>query len=132
MATGYRQGLSASVPNSGRKTGRAGRKDTYNNDRSSHSYYKGYEIQNVKSARVYVFGDDDHAVDDEHTIFEMPEMRSRLKGASYHTQDEAQQPEYFMRDIAEGETLQAIALKYACPVSVVCCSVQITFACLVC
>ncbi|CAG5134944.1 unnamed protein product [Candidula unifasciata] len=102
-----------------------GKKGTYSNVGLLNKYYKGSEIQNTKSARVYVFGDGDSAVDDENVEFEMPElkMRSRSKGSSSNfsntlqLEEELQQPAYFIKEIADGETLQAIALKYACPVS---------------
>lgn len=121
----YLESASA-TDNASRKYGRLGKNDDrYSDDRVGllHKYYKGSEVQNKKSARVYVFGDGDSVVDDENVVFEMPELkvRSRTKGSSSYVRslnlEEEEQPEYFVKEIADGETLQAIALKYACPVS---------------
>ena len=83
----------------------------------------GGQIQNVKAAKVYVFGNDNVA-EDENIEFEMPEMRSRHKVPSdkkatcfIEDTETSIQDSYFEKEILDGETLQAIALKYACPVS---------------
>nr|KAG5706571.1 hypothetical protein BaRGS_028742 [Batillaria attramentaria] len=77
-------------------------------------------VQNVKAARVYVFGNDDVYEDDEQVEFEMPEMRARRgqQGAVGFTSEAQQEGEtYFEKEIGDGDTLQSIALKYSCPVS---------------
>ncbi|GFS13088.1 lysM and putative peptidoglycan-binding domain-containing protein 3 [Elysia marginata] len=117
MASGYLRGISAPlVPSSKGKKHRTGKKKG-----DGHELYNGAQVQNVKAARVYVFGDSNLAEDDENVEFEMPTMSmSRHRGASAFAQEasfEDEQPTYFEREIGEGETLQAIALKYACPVS---------------
>ncbi|KAK7496863.1 hypothetical protein BaRGS_00011843 [Batillaria attramentaria] len=78
------------------------------------------QVQNVKAARVYVFGNDDVYEDDEQVEFEMPEMRARRgqQGAVGFTSEAQQEGEtYFEKEIGDGDTLQSIALKYSCPVS---------------
>ena len=117
MASGYLRGISAPLIPSGKgKKHRAGKKKGDN-----HDLFNGAQVQNVKAARVYVFGDSNLAEDDENVEFEMPSMStSRHRGTSAFVQEaniDEEQPTYFEREIGEGETLQAIALKYACPVS---------------
>lgn len=80
------------------------------------------QLQNVKAARVYVFGDGDLVEDeDENVEFEMPEVRSRrgqAGGPSSSLQPAGEEDEVFYeKEIGEGETLQSLALKYSCPVS---------------
>ncbi|ELU10720.1 hypothetical protein CAPTEDRAFT_203664 [Capitella teleta] len=72
------------------------------------------QVQNVPSARVYVFGDVD--VEDEeinNDEMEMPSMRSRGHPKKAHKESMEPQTEIFERTIAEGDTLQSIALKYS-------------------
>lgn len=76
---------------------------------------KSSQAQNVKAARLYVFGDGNMVEDDEEvTEFE---MRSRHKNAPAALKEEPR-PLYFVREVYEGDTLQAIALKYSCNVSI--------------
>ena len=78
------------------------------------------QVQNVKAARVYVFGDGDVIDDDENVEFELPEIRSRrgqLGADSISSYQNEEQEAFFEKEIGEGETLQSLALKYACPVS---------------
>ncbi|KAH9503270.1 hypothetical protein Btru_068628 [Bulinus truncatus] len=73
-------------------------------------------MQNKKAARVYVFGDSELVDDEEDNV--VFEMRARHKKTSSFMPDNKEQPpDYFEKEIVEGETLQAIALKYACQVS---------------
>ncbi|PVD19765.1 hypothetical protein C0Q70_20256 [Pomacea canaliculata] len=81
--------------------------------------YKG-QVQNVKAARVYIFGDDDIVEDDENdqTEFEMPEIRSRRGQQGIGSGGRLEEEKfYFEKEIVDGETLQSVSLKYACPVS---------------
>lgn len=81
------------------------------------------QVQNVKAARVYVFGEGNFVEDDidETVEFEMPAMRARRgasegRGSSFqHTAEEEEV--FYEKKIVEGETLQSLSLKYACPVS---------------
>lgn len=81
------------------------------------------QIQNVKSGKVYVFGDHDVAEEEEQIEYEMPEMRSRKGGPANGSttttmiDETPAQEQYFETEILEGETLQALSLKYACHVS---------------
>ncbi|XP_076444283.1 lysM and putative peptidoglycan-binding domain-containing protein 3-like [Babylonia areolata] len=100
----------------------------------SHPFAKGREvssrpphsskgqIQNVKAARVYVFGDSDIVENDGGDVaeFEMPEIRSRRgqNGCAGSSSVSAQEEEaFFEKEISDGETLQSLSLKYACPMS---------------
>ncbi|RUS87034.1 hypothetical protein EGW08_005187 [Elysia chlorotica] len=116
---GYLRGISSPLTPGGKglvKKQRSGKKRGDN-----HDLYNGAQVQNVKAARVYVFGDSNQVEDDENVEFEMPTISmSRHRGTSAFAQEasiDEEQPTYFEREIGEGETLQAIALKYACPVS---------------
>ncbi|KAL8602237.1 hypothetical protein ACOMHN_022750 [Nucella lapillus] len=81
------------------------------------------QVQNVKAARVYVFGEDNLVEDDngETVEFEMPAIRAR-RGAneggvsSLQAADE-EEDVFYEKEIVEGETLQSLSLRYACPVS---------------
>ena len=117
MASGYLRGISAPLIPSGKgKKQRTGKKRG-----EGHDLYNGAQVQNVKAARVYVFGDSNLVDDEENIEFEMPTMStSRHRGTSAFVQEatiDEEHPTYFEKEISEGETLQAIALKYACPVS---------------
>ncbi|XP_067664945.1 lysM and putative peptidoglycan-binding domain-containing protein 3-like [Haliotis asinina] len=78
------------------------------------------QIQNVKSSRVYVFGNDAVFQDDEEEEYEleMSEIRSR-RGMSQPSREMVteSEPSFFDKELAEGDTLQKIALQYSCPVS---------------
>jgi hypothetical protein len=80
------------------------------------------QVQNVKAARVYIFSNDDVYEDDESekVEFEMPEIRSR-RGQGHDTSANMapaeEEESFFEKEITDGETLQSLALKYACPVS---------------
>lgn len=79
------------------------------------------QVQNVKAARVYVFGDGDLAEDDsnENVVFEMPEIRVRRgqNGGTVPSNEAAEDDEVFYeKEIIEGDTLQSLSLKYSCPV----------------
>lgn len=77
------------------------------------------QVQNVKAARVYVFGDSDLAEDDsnENVEFEMPEIRARRGQNGDHSRLGDEDDEVFYeKEINEGETLQSLSLKYSCPV----------------
>ncbi|XP_074651198.1 lysM and putative peptidoglycan-binding domain-containing protein 3-like [Tubulanus polymorphus] len=87
------------------------------------------EIQNVQSARMYVFGNDDQQLEEfgggnsgeQTTSNEMCELRPRKAGAVYKngelTKVENGDVECVEREIKDGETLHSIALRYGCPVS---------------
>ncbi|XP_076465664.1 lysM and putative peptidoglycan-binding domain-containing protein 3-like [Babylonia areolata] len=82
------------------------------------------QVQNVKAARVYIFGDDNVVDDDidENVEFEMPSIRARRGqneggGSSSIQQAEEEEDLFYEKEIAEGETLQNLSLKYSCPVS---------------
>ena len=89
----------------------------------------GPQVQNVKTARVYIFGDAD--LDEEELInddLETYELRSRGKSRDSRLKPNAkpisengrESPLVSIeRPILEGETLQKIAVKYCCEVSVV-------------
>lgn len=79
------------------------------------------QVQNVKASRVYVFGDGD-IVEDDHAgaaEFEMPEIRSRRgqNGAVSSNVSAEEEELFFEKEINDGETLQGLSLKYACPMS---------------
>ncbi|XP_046581503.1 lysM and putative peptidoglycan-binding domain-containing protein 3-like [Haliotis rubra] len=77
------------------------------------------QIQNVKSSKVYVFGNDAVVQDDEEEYeLEMSEIRSR-RGISQPSREMVteSEPSFFDKELAEGDTLQKIALQYSCPVS---------------
>ncbi|KAI8789610.1 lysM and putative peptidoglycan-binding domain-containing protein 3 [Biomphalaria glabrata] len=90
-------------------------KNVKSQDGLGQGYKNGTKLKNIKAARVYVFGDSNiNDDDDENVEFE---MRSRHKKGLNIVADKERAPEYFEKEISEGETLQAIALKYACQVS---------------
>ncbi|XP_046373576.1 lysM and putative peptidoglycan-binding domain-containing protein 3-like [Haliotis rufescens] len=77
------------------------------------------QIQNVKSSRVYVFGNDSVVQDEEEEYeLEMSEIRSR-RGMSQPSREMVteSEPSFFDKELSEGDTLQKIALQYSCPVS---------------
>lgn len=74
------------------------------------------QIQNVPSARVYVFGDAD--VTEEESNVEMTELRVRGANSTSYKTLEAVEPVYLEKAIGEGDTLQNVALKFGCPVSI--------------
>ena len=80
------------------------------------------EIQNVKKANVYVFGEDDLAEDDV-VEFEMANFRSRRDRRNQNHHDDDETPEYVERKLTEDDTLQSVALQYQCPVMILfsCC-----------
>ncbi|GFO40850.1 lysm and putative peptidoglycan-binding domain-containing protein 3 [Plakobranchus ocellatus] len=121
MASGYLRGISAPyVPSNRDKKYRPGRKKDSSFASDRHELNNGAQVQNVKAARVYVFGDSNLVEDEEQIEFEMPVMTNRHRGARAFARgpdSDDDQPTYFEKEIDEGETLQAIALKYACPVS---------------
>ena len=77
---------------------------------------KGAQVQNAKSARVYVFGDADVEEDEINTEDqEMSELRPRGKARTHQKEmeaHEAAEPQYLERPIADGDTLQGVALKF--------------------
>ena len=76
---------------------------------------KGAQVQNTKATRVYVFGDADVAEDEIVDDQEMSELRPRGKARSHQKEIkalEAAEPQYLERPIADGDTLQSVALKY--------------------
>ena len=80
---------------------------------------KDAQIQNTKSARVYVFGDEDVDEDEVYNEeLELPTMRSRGKTSPGESEKkkESAQMEILERPILDGDTLQSIALKYRVPV----------------
>ena len=84
------------------------------------------QVQNVKNAKVYVFGNDDlveEEINTDHTSIEMPKIRSRgshdhFNNASVHNNRETD-IFYLSHIIEDSDTLQSISLKYGCPVSIV-------------
>ncbi|XP_041369913.1 lysM and putative peptidoglycan-binding domain-containing protein 3-like [Gigantopelta aegis] len=84
-----------------------------NRDEKNRGQY--HQVQNVKSARVYVFGQD-NVVEDDDTEMEMSDFRSR-RGGSGKTAAEPNEPVYFEKQLSKDDTLQSLALQYACPVS---------------
>lgn len=80
------------------------------------------QVQNVKAARVYVFSNDSVYEDDENekVEFEMPEIRARRgqgQGDASTFAPAEEEESFFEKEISDGETLQSLSLKYACPVS---------------
>lgn len=80
----------------------------------------GAEIQNVKSSRVYVFGEND--VEEEEINqdeIELSELRPRGKALRDQKQNgpETQEECYFEREISEEDSIRTIALKYGCQVA---------------
>ena len=74
-------------------------------------------VQNFQNARVYVFGEGDI---EEEDVFdanvEMSELRSR-GGKRKDVETTVKEEESFLeREIADGDTIQSIALQYGCPV----------------
>ena len=81
---------------------------------------KDAQVQNKKSARVYVFGDANVAEDEIADDHELSELRPRGKARTQRREIEAieaAEPQYLERPIAEGDTLQSIALKFGVQVS---------------
>ena len=76
-----------------------------------------YQVQNVKSARVYVFGQDD-VFEDDTTDMEMSDFRSRRSGTVKNAADTDEQV-YFEKQLSKDDTLQSVALQYACPVNII-------------
>ena len=82
------------------------------------------QVQNVKSAKVYVFGEGDvDLVEDEEVVeFEMSQLPARRAGKSKRKRkkstnaSDASQPLIFERKVEEGDTLQNVAVKYGCQV----------------
>ena len=77
----------------------------------------GAQVQNVKTSRVYVFGDEDIREDEDVVEFEMDKIRSR-KGQKNHELPRETGSFFIERKIAEGDTLQSLSLLYGCPVSI--------------
>ena len=76
--------------------------------------------QNVKSSRVYVFGADDVDEQEINTDrIEMTEVRARGKARNHNLPKTVVDdvPQFINYQIKDGDTLQNIALKFACPVS---------------
>lgn len=76
------------------------------------------QIQNVKSARVYVFGDAD--VDEEEILndeTETHELQRRNKFRNKTISNKETNTLMIERPILKGETLQKIAVKYSCEVA---------------
>ncbi|XP_064648787.1 lysM and putative peptidoglycan-binding domain-containing protein 3-like [Lineus longissimus] len=89
------------------------------------------QAQNVKTARVYVFGqadmDDEEHLGDNANGMEMSELRPRGAAAgsgsagkrrnNNSTSANRDKEEFLEKDIADGDTLQSVALQYGCQVS---------------
>ena len=96
--------------------------DRQNGDSDDSENWSGKlgQVQNKKSARVYVFGNGD--IDDEDVLYEsseLSEVRSRGKARQEINDARRQEPQeesFIERDVCEGDTLQSIALKYGCRV----------------
>ncbi len=81
------------------------------------------QVQNVKSAKVYVFGDADLAQDEMEintdNTYEMSELRPRGRTRQQlRTADTQEDNEdiFIEHKIEDGDTLQNISLKYGCQV----------------
>ena len=73
------------------------------------------QVQNVKDARVYVFGESDVA-EEEVNNDETLSLRDRGKKKKQTPKEESSEV-LVDREISEGDTLRSLALKYGCPVS---------------
>lgn len=75
------------------------------------------QVQNVKSARVYVFGNDNIQEDSEEEL-ELSEIRSRKGPSSSQVAYGSVKEEelIYERTVADGDTLQSLSLLYAIPV----------------
>lgn len=76
---------------------------------------KDAQVQNSKAARVYVFGDADVMEDELADDHEMSEIRPRGRARTQRRHMEAleaAEPQYLERAIADGDTLQGVALKF--------------------
>ena len=85
------------------------------------------ELQNVRSSRVYVFGDansEDFVI--ENGGIEMSEVRTRGKGKKTlnRKSDDLRRSQTVERDILPSDSLQSFALQYGCTVSS--CSIMYT------
>lgn len=112
---GYIRGVSQPLPvrSDYKKLKQSDRLDGYTS-KTNKNYHSSRSAQNVKAARVYIFGDSVAEDDDDNVEYE---MRSRhKKGATYDGGLLQEHPEYFEKEIDEGETLQGLALRYACQV----------------
>ncbi|WAR00903.1 LYSM4-like protein [Mya arenaria] len=76
------------------------------------------QVQNVKNARVFVFGDDDVEEDERNDVveFDMQTIRGR-KGAKSQVDEDPGGPLFVERNLAEDDTLQSLSLQYGCPIS---------------
>ncbi|KAK6180183.1 hypothetical protein SNE40_012378 [Patella caerulea] len=91
-------------------------KKSTNRDRAV-SYNKG-QVQNVKSARVYVFGESNvHEDELENGDVEMTSIRSRTKDKSSNSSQQNDEPIYFDREITDGDSLQSLSVQFSCPIS---------------
>ena len=92
------------------------------NDHDSQVTDTSAEAQNVKSAKVYVFGEGDLAENELYNGgMELAELRPRGRARMANGANERRsQPNDtdIERSITEGDTLQNIALKYGCPVRI--------------
>ncbi len=83
---------------------------------------KDARVQNARTANVYVFGDADVEEEEIHDdSHEMSEVRPRGNARSQRREKEppeVTEPDYIERSVAEGDTLQSVALKFGVPVSV--------------
>jgi LysM repeat protein len=87
--------------------------------------YSEIQAQNVKTARVYVFGQAD--IDDDNSLsdngMEMSELRPRGatgRRSSQNNNTSREKEDVFEMEINDGDTLQSIALQYGCQVWMCC------------
>ena len=115
------QGTLLDDDSSGKTKTKSKRKtSTKSNNHYTSGAYADIQPQNVKSSRVYVFGEAE--VDEEEVLFdtsmEMSELRPRGAAAGRQPQNNnsREKEDVLDREIVEGDTLQSIALQYGCQV----------------
>ncbi|KAL3867149.1 hypothetical protein ACJMK2_044372 [Sinanodonta woodiana] len=72
------------------------------------------QVQNVKQAKVYVFGDG-QTYEDDVDIYEMSPIHTR-KGRENRPLEKFNEPQFIERDLTKADTLQSLSLQYGCPV----------------
>ena len=95
--------------------------------------YQKLRLREPHHQQTYVFGhvdtaeeeDEDEDNDEEEIeVFELPEIRSRKNqggakktDSSFHTPGALSEPAYLIHQVTDGDTVQSLSIKYACPVS---------------
>ncbi|KAK3610258.1 hypothetical protein CHS0354_022319 [Potamilus streckersoni] len=75
---------------------------------------KNAQVQNVKQAKVYVFGDG-QTLEDDVDAYELSQIHTR-KGRGNRPLEKLNEPLFIERELTKADTLQSLSLQYGCPV----------------